>query len=118
MSATPFKTHEMSVYDLLELIRRKPGFYTVERSIYRLESYIAGVELGFVKCGFVMRDWDDLCKFNKWVARRFGFNGTSGVANMIRDKSASDADAFDQFFVLLDEFRKELALGSIPTASA
>jgi hypothetical protein len=118
MSATPLETHEMSVYDLLELIRRKPGFYTIERSIYRLESYISGAELEFVKCGFVMRDWDDLRKFNKWVALRFGFSGTSGIANMIRDKSASDADAFDQFFVFLDEFRQELALGSIPTASA
>jgi hypothetical protein len=108
MSTTAFKTHDTSIYDLLELIRRKPGFYTIERSIYRLDSYIAGVELGFAKCGFVMRDCDDFRKFNEWVARRFGFNGTSGVANMIRDKSASDADAFDQFFILLDEFRKEL----------
>gem|GEM_PF-3165818 len=56
-----------------------------------------------------MRDHDDLRKFNEWVARRFGFNGTSGVANMIRYKSTSDADAFDQYFILLDEFRKELA---------
>jgi len=99
----------MSIYDLLELISRKPGFYTIERSIYRLDSFIAGADLGFTKCGFVMRDHDDLRKFNEWVARRFGFNGTSGVANMIRYKSTSDADAFDQYFILLDEFRKELA---------
>src|ERR1017187_6129082 len=101
MSTTAFKTHEMSIYDLLELIRKRPGFYTIERSIFRLDSFIAGAELGFIKCGFVMRDWDDLRKFNEWVARRFGFNGTSGVANLIRDKSTSDADAFDRFFILL-----------------
>jgi hypothetical protein len=55
-------------------------------------------------------DAADFFRFHDLVARRLGyFESTSGWANMIRDKSASDAEAFHQFYILLDEFRKDLA---------
>jgi len=50
----------------------------------------------------------DFHGFHDWVAHRLGFaESTSGWCNMIREKSKSEEDAFEQFFVLLAEFRKE-----------
>jgi hypothetical protein len=104
MSAIPSPP---SIQELLELIRKRPGFYTVERSIFRLDSFLSGYELGVRQSGLVLQGVDDLARFRDWLALRLGFSSsTSGAANMIRDKSASDADAFDRFFALWDEFKR------------
>jgi hypothetical protein len=110
MSASTRKEVEESVYDLLGWIRKKPGLYVGEPSIQRLASFISGYDAGLGHVGFGLRDGVDFHRFHGWVAHRLGFaESTSGWANMIRDKSASEAEAFQMFFVLLDEFRKESA---------
>jgi hypothetical protein len=107
MSATSAKEPSLSICDLLELIRRKPGFYIVESSVFRLDSFLGGYELALIQAGFVLRDANDLTQFREWLAPRLGFTqSTSGVANMIRDRSISDQDAFERFFILWDEFKK------------
>ena len=110
MSASSPKELDESIYDLLDAIRKRPGLFVVEPSIFRLQSFITGHDAGLGRVGFALRDGLDFFRFHDWVARRLGYSSsTSGWANMIRDKSASDADAFQRFFVLLDEFRKESA---------
>jgi hypothetical protein len=107
MSVASTKEVPLSICDLLDLIRKRPGFYTIERSIFRLDSFLSGYELGVRQAGFVLYDADELARFRDWLAPRLGFTqSTSGTANMIRDKSASDAEAFDRFFALWDEFKK------------
>jgi hypothetical protein len=109
MSAPVLKELDESIYDLLDAIRKKPGLFVVEPSIFRLQSFITGHAAGLGRVGYSMRDAADFFRFHDWVARRLGyFESTSGWANMIRDKSASDAEAFRQFYILLDEFRKDL----------
>jgi hypothetical protein len=99
-----------SIYDVLEAIRQRPGIYIVEPSIYRLQSFLTGYSAGLGRVGFVLRDGASFHRFHDWVARRLGFAGSAaGWCNMIREKSATEADAFQMFFVLLDEFRKETA---------
>lgn len=99
-----------SIYDVLGAIRKRPGMYIVEPSIYRLQSFLVGFDVGLGRVGFGLRDGKDFHRFHDWVARRLGYSGsTSGWANMIREKCRSDEDAFAQFYVLLDEFRKEPA---------
>ncbi len=108
MSQTPRKEIEMSINDLLGHIRRRPGLYIGERSIHRLDAFLDGYDAGLGHVGFILRDDIDFPRFNDWVAHRLGFsNSTSGCANMLRTKFASDEEAFEQFFVLLDEFKKE-----------
>ena len=110
MSAPALKELDESIYDMLDAIRKKPGLFVVKPSIFRLQSFITGHAAGLGRVGFALRDDLDFFRFHDWVARRLGyFESTSGWANMIRDKSASDEDAFRQFYVLLDEFRKERA---------
>jgi hypothetical protein len=108
MTPAARKELEMSIYDLLGHVHRKPGLFISELSIHRLHAFLTGYDAGLGHAGFILRDEIDFHRFHDWVACRLGFfESTSGWANMIRGKSASDKDAFEQFFVLLDEFRKE-----------
>jgi len=103
----PTKDTPLSIHELLDLIRKRPGFYTVERSIFRLDSFLGGYELGVRLSGLVIGDGNDLARFRDWLAPRLGFTSSvSGAANMIREKSTSDSDAFDRFFILWDEFKR------------
>lgn len=108
MSAPTFQELDESIYDLLEHIRKRPGMFIVEPSIYRLHCFLDGYTAGLGRVGFALRDEIGFHRFHDWVARRLGFIGSaSGWANMIRKKSASDEDAFMEFYVLLAEFKKE-----------
>jgi len=110
MSAPTLKEIDESIYNMLNQIRKRPGMYIGEPSIFLLKMCIDAYAAGLGRVGFTLRDTADFRRFHDWVARRLGFfESTSGWANMIRNKSASDADAFQRFFVLLDEFRKESA---------
>jgi hypothetical protein len=110
MSAPTLQELDESIYDVLEHIRKRPGMYIVEPSIYRLHSFIVGYTCGLGRVGFMPRDGIGFHRFHDWVAHRLGFaESTSGWVNMIRDKSTSDAEAFQRFFTLLDEFKKESA---------
>ena len=110
MSAPTLQVLDESIYDMLDVVCKRPGMYITEPSINRLHAFLVGYTAGLSRVGFALRDEDDFHRFHDWVARRLGFGGsTSGWCNMIRDKSASEADAFQRFFVLLEEFRKESA---------
>jgi hypothetical protein len=44
--------------------------------------------------------------FHDWIAGRLGYaESTSGWYKMIRGRCASEREAFDRFYELLDEFR-------------
>ena len=102
-----FKKLDESIYDVLKAIRRRPGMYIVEPSIYRLQAFLSGYTAGLLRAGFVLPDEGSLGLFQDWLISRLGFtSSTSGWANMIREKSLSDKDAFERFFILLDEFRE------------
>ena len=96
-----------SIYDILEKIRSKPGMCIGERSINRLLGFLTGYRAGLGRLGFYPRDVEELHRFHDRVANRLGFyESTSGWCNMIREKSTSESEAFEKFFLLLDEFRK------------
>lgn len=108
MKTPALKYLDESIYDLLEAVRKRPAVCIDEPSISRLNLFLASYTAGLGRVGFALKDQTDFHRFHDWIARRLGYgNSTSGWANMIRDKSASEADAFGQFFVYLDEFRKE-----------
>ena len=108
MSAPEFQELDESIYDVLDRIRKRPGMYIAEPSINRLHAFLVGYTAGLGRVRFALRDEVGFHRFHDWVARRLGFGGSaSGWCNMIRSKSASEADAFERFFALLDEFRKE-----------
>jgi hypothetical protein len=99
---------EESIYDILNAIRKKPGIYIATPSINRLDAFIVGYTAGLGRAGVGLRDKDHFHRFHDWIAQRLGFGGSaSGWCNMIRERSTSEADAFDRFYLLLDEFTND-----------
>ena len=118
MNAPEFTEMEESVYDILALIRKKPGLFIAVPSINRLHAFFVGYTAGLGRLRHVLKDGDEFHKFHDWVARRLGFGeSTSGWCNMIRDKSENEKEAYEKFFVLLDEFRKEVGTDDVRSGS-
>ena len=117
MNAPVFQELDESIYDLLDSIRKKPGLYIAEPSINRLDSLLAGYTAGLGRVRFALRDEADFHRFHDWVAHRLGFGeSTSGWCKMILEKSTGEADAFKNFYILLDEFRKPSSSTPHPAA--
>jgi hypothetical protein len=100
-----------NLYQILDLIRARPGLYIGEKSITLLCGWIAG-------WGFVLGEdayqgtHPPFADFNDWVALRLGFyESTSGWRRMLlsSDEANDEESAFDRFFMLLDEFRARQA---------
>jgi hypothetical protein len=110
VNAPDFQELDESIYDLLEHVRRRPAMFIGVPSIFRLDSFLGGYRAGLGRVRFSLRECEDFHRFHDWVARRLGYSeSTSGWVNMIRDKSASDEEAFSQFYALLAEFKKDKA---------
>jgi len=107
MTNLPFKETQYTVYEILDQIRRKPGFYIVDPELTRLDSFMAGYDCGLAQGGMTFRQEEpDFHRFYDWVAHRLGYSSsTSGWYKMIRGRCASEREAYDKFFELLDEFR-------------
>jgi hypothetical protein len=92
----------MDIYELVEVVRKKPGFYLHGRSLRQLNSLLIGYEIG-AKQGIC----SDFRPFNSWLAKRFDLPEAAGWCNMVVECAGSDEAAFDLFFELLDRFKKE-----------
>ena len=92
----------MDAYELVEIVRKKPGFYLHGTSLRQLQSLLIGYEIG-AKQGIC----SDFRPFNRWLAKEFGLPEGHGWCNMVITRAGSDEAAFDLFFELLDRFRKE-----------
>src|SRR6266576_3801595 len=92
----------MDAYELVEIVRKKPGFYLYGQSLRQLHSLLIGYEIGAKQgiCG-------DFRPFNMWLAKQFDLPEASGWCNKIVARAGSNEAAFDLFFELLDKFRKE-----------
>jgi hypothetical protein len=90
----------------IESIRQRPGMYFGSKSLTALYHFLGGYQAA---C-FIHQITDDRLgleipsDFNDWVAYRTCFReSTPGWCNMIVTTSQSEEEAFDRFFVLLEE---------------
>jgi hypothetical protein len=91
------------VHQLLDAIRKKPGFYLEECSLSALKHYLSGYEcaLGLHR---IKEEWVLPEDFNAWVAYRLHYKeSTSGWRNMILGVTHAEDAGFSRFFELLDE---------------
>ena len=107
MAAPSLKQTDESIYDVLAPIRRKAGLYIADPELTRLHAFIVGYECGLARGGLTFREESpEFYGFHDWIARRLGYaESTSGWYKMIRGRCASEREAFDRFYELLDEFR-------------
>ena len=96
-----------SVYDALASIRKHCGLHGPERSLCRVDAFLLGYECA-LRGRFEWRDLAHFKKFDAWVSQRYGLPASSyGWCRMILERAGNDEAAFAEFFVLLDEFRKD-----------
>jgi len=99
----------MTEYELFDKLRMRTGMYT---------GFVSPTHLRAFMCGFfyaIDAETTDVTKeetppfneFNDWVADRLGYNeSTLGWADMIEKVYTDKKLALDQFYELLDEYRR------------
>ena len=97
-----------TVFELLDVIRQKPGLFIGEQSISQLWGFLNGFQhaLRAVENPFDPSD-PPFHEFHDWIAARYGFEeSTSGWRSMLLKTLLGDETAaFERFFLELDEFR-------------
>jgi hypothetical protein len=87
-----------SVYDLLSEIRKCPQMYIGKLSLERLFAYIGGFK------HHAMYKDDCLDGFTQFVANYYDINTDHNWSDYIRFFSATEEEAFHQFYRLFDEY--------------
>jgi hypothetical protein len=90
-----------NVYELLDAARDRPGMHGIgARSYVCLRAFLAGLSWG----GCLDAGDPPFTDFPWWAEARYGRVPTSGPLHWLtRDRS--DADAYDRWFAMLDEYR-------------
>jgi hypothetical protein len=99
-----------TIYELLDIVRKKPGLFIGEPSLTALRGFIDGFRyaLSSVSNPFEVEDPPFTKGFDDWIAARFGFReSTSGWKNMLLSSLDAEAAAFERFFIELDEYRRD-----------
>ena len=103
----PLATHK----ELLDSIRKRPGLYWggPELPFTSLVAFLNGYVLGYAERGRSQISPTDLVPvdFTKFVTERFGRkfpDGGKGWTTFIREHTASEAEAFELFFRLREEY--------------
>ncbi len=99
----------MNAFQILDFVRKNPQTYFCgEKSLRMVWTLLIGYEIGITSCG-KPAIFSDFRHFNTWLAKELNFSIPTcrGWRNMIEARTATDEEAFDRFFELLDRYRKE-----------
>ena len=101
--------HKFDVYELIDLIRAKPGMYLGCCSLTRLRAFIDGYKFAANQCDGEVIEHPSLFDFHDWVTRRFGLKeSTPGWCELIlAECERNEARAFNRFIELTDEYRRD-----------
>jgi hypothetical protein len=94
------------LYSTLEKIREKPGLYLGRRSLQALYFFLKGYDFSREELGLESTKEELFFyeNFQEWLQSRFQVQTVSSWAKIIQLYSIDDRDAFENFFILLDEF--------------
>jgi hypothetical protein len=94
-------------FGLLEAIRQRPGMYIGRKSLRDFRAWLDGFQFGRVQAGVEpLPDEAEFEGFDAFVCNKYRWHDVGGWAAKIAYYHRDDADAFDEFFRLLDEFRE------------
>ncbi|MFH8890507.1 barstar family protein [Streptomyces sp. NPDC017949] len=107
----------IDVYDFLEQIRLRPGVWLPGGSLRHLEAVLTGyrVALGVHAIDESFDFWPEE-RFTKWLHERRGTSSSLGWAAEIERTTPPDSTPIEEFFRLLDEYRRA-AVSQTPNTS-
>ena len=97
-----------TIYDLLDLIRLRPGMWIGEPSVVRLRAFIDGFRTGVRVADYALKaESPPFQQFHDWVAVRHDGRRSNGRGwpEVLLEATGGDEAAFDRFWTELDAFR-------------
>lgn len=97
-----------NIYELINLIREKPGMYIGDPKISTMSAFLNGYELTSMIHNIEgLNVFPPFWYFNEWAMRTYGWSqSTAGWANIILEENDRDEEkALLVFFDLIDEFK-------------
>lgn len=91
------------LYEILEKIKKCPGLYIGHKSLNKLAGFISGY---IVSTFELTGQWIPFSQFREYVEYRSGISDPSKHWSDIISKDKTPEEAFDLFFVYLDEFKE------------
>jgi len=96
-----------NLYKMLQEIRLRPEIYLGKPSLERLRAFVDGYKH---HNNYDVNASDCLCGFNQYVADKYEIHTDHDWSSIIRFMNLeNEKAAFDDFFVLLDEFMRSSA---------
>ena len=97
-----------TVYELLDVIRKKTGIFIGRPSLTALSAYVDGFQSALCAIGAPLEDEHPPFQgFHDWIAVRYGYaESTLGWVHMLLESvEGNENAAFQRFFAELDEYR-------------
>lgn len=98
----------MSLYEKLDIVRRRPGMFLGTNSVSKLFVFISGFRLALPDGSPDLQSEGHLpfSYFNRYVAMRYNCSEPMGWANILLEVcNGSEEEGLKLFFEMLDEFR-------------
>lgn len=97
-----------NIYELLEMIKQRPGIYLGQRSLTALAGFIGGYFFAIAENNILVEEEiPPFRQFHDWVARYYKwYESTAGWKNIILKEVGDEAKACDVFFELLELFKQ------------
>jgi hypothetical protein len=90
--------------ELLKSVKKRPEIYIGEKSLSLLYIFIQG----FLHAFYTMNNTNNYVGFysgfQDWIQKRYDISSSQSWCRIIRFFSSNEADAFDNFYRLLDEY--------------
>ncbi|MFC8262697.1 barstar family protein [Streptomyces sp. NPDC057291] len=99
------------MYDFLEQIRLRPGMWLPGGSLHHLQAMLLGYQVAISVHS--INEPHDFWAFSEWLGKRLGGNNASfGWAADVERNTPDDSTPLEEFFRLLDEYRRDAARDS------
>jgi hypothetical protein len=99
--------------DFLEAVRARPGMFTVDFDLDRIETMLHGYSAALHAHEITEMGRDFNRHFADFVHEGLGWSTSRGWADAITTNCVSPEAAFQRFFLLFDEFRRARRAGAI-----
>jgi hypothetical protein len=92
-------------YDLLQQIQKKPGLYIGGPSISSLYMFLTGYQFARRQLNIPLSAQErEFREFQPWLQEKFGTTTSQSWSQLILFHAVDERDAFERFFMLLEEF--------------
>jgi hypothetical protein len=93
-------------FGLLDAIRERPGMYIGRKSLRDFYAWLGGYRFARMQAGLPpLPDAAEFDGFDAFVCDKYRWHDVGGWAAKIAYHYRDDADALDEFFALLEEYR-------------